>query len=163
MPEDKRKINCWIPVSLYDKIGFAGYENTTQAIITALQRLLENPGEDTKGSSGDIEGYKKDLERIQKDLNQDITGYKEDIKALQSENAKLKEDFAKAPDREELIKLQVTNEGLKSLLEERNKRIEEINSHYENISAFANYFKSSGPKLIEAPEAEKKKPWYRFW
>ena len=42
MPGDKRKINCWIPASLYDKIGSAGYENTTQTILTALQRLRES-------------------------------------------------------------------------------------------------------------------------
>jgi predicted RNase H-like nuclease (RuvC/YqgF family) len=133
MPEDKRKINCWIPVSLYDKIGSSGYENTTQAIITALQRLLENPSEDTKGSNEDIEeyiqdiaaltaenaqlkedlsghqkdiaGYKKDLERIQKDLGQDITGYKEDIKALQDENAKLKYSLQESREPGELLQL----------------------------------------------------------
>ena len=62
MPEDKRKINCWIPVSLYDKIGSAGYENTTKTILTALQRLLEDPGEDILGYKQDTERYKKDRE-----------------------------------------------------------------------------------------------------
>ncbi len=194
MPEEKRKINAWLPVSLYNKLETAGYDNITQALTKALEKFFEDPKEDITGYLQDItgykrdiaaltiendklkedlsgyhrihEGYKKDLSRIQKDLEQqkqDITGYKQDITALAAENAKLKEDLAKAPDREELIKLQVTNEGLKSLLEEREKRIEEINSHYENIKSFANYFKSSEPKQIEAPAAEKKKPWYKIW
>ena len=29
MPEEKRKINAWIPVSLYNKLESAGYENIT--------------------------------------------------------------------------------------------------------------------------------------
>ncbi|MGB9131544.1 MAG: hypothetical protein WCB90_02885 [Methanosarcina sp.] len=201
MPEEKRKINAWIPISLYDKLENAGYENVTQALIKAIEDFQDDPQESIAGYKNQIlgyekdiagylqditalntendrlkddlsgyhrtqEGYKQDLSRIQKDLelqNQDIIGYKQDIKAITAENVKSKEDLAKAPDREELIKLQVTNEGLKSLLEEREKRIEEINSHYENIKSFANYFKSSESKQIEASAEEKKKPWYKIW
>jgi chromosome segregation ATPase len=215
MPKEKRKINAWLPVSLYNKLETAGYENVTQALIKAI----EGNSQDTKGSNEDIEriqeGYKQDIEKLNQDitgyktdiegylqditgykrdiaaltiendnlkedlsgyhrihegskkdiekLNQDISGYKQDIKVLNNEIEKLEKNLAKAPDREELIKLQVTNEGLKSLLEEREKRIEEINSHYENIKSFANYFKSSEPKQIEAPSAEKTKPWYKIW
>ena len=43
MPEDKRKINCWIPVSLYDKIEPAGYESVTQAVIEGLEWILKGP------------------------------------------------------------------------------------------------------------------------
>ena len=68
-----------------------------------------------------------------------------------------------APDPIELVKLQERNEGLNLLIEEKNKRIEELNQHNENMSAFANYFKSNEPKLLEAPAAEKIKPWYKFW
>jgi predicted RNase H-like nuclease (RuvC/YqgF family) len=140
MPEDKRKINCWIPVSLYDKIGSAGYENTTQAIIIALQRLLEDPGDNIEGYKQDIErylqdiealasenthlkddllgyqkdigGYKKDIERIQKDLNQDITGYKKDLEALQAENSKLKDSLQEAWEPGELLQLRARSEEL---------------------------------------------------
>ena len=111
MPEDKRKINCWIPVSLYDKIGFAGYEHTTQAIITALQRLLEDPGEDIEGYKQNIERYLQDIEALKSEnthlkddlsgYQKDIEGYKQnierylqDIEALKSENAHLKDDLS---------------------------------------------------------------------
>jgi predicted RNase H-like nuclease (RuvC/YqgF family) len=90
MPEEKRKINCWIPLSLYENIGSRGYENTTQAIIKALERLFEDPGEDTKGSNEDIEGYLQDIGGYL----QDIEGYKQDIVALTAENAQLKEDIS---------------------------------------------------------------------
>ena len=110
MPEEKRKINCWIPINLYEKIGISGYENTTQAIITALERLFEDTGEDTKGSTKDregysleIEGYLKDIEalttennRLKEDVsehNKDITGYKQDIEGSKKDLERIKEGY----------------------------------------------------------------------
>ena len=68
MPEEKRKINAWIPVSLYNKLESAGYENITQALIKDREKLTEDNREDTKGYLQCIAGYE-----------QDITGYKEDL------------------------------------------------------------------------------------
>ena len=94
MPEEKRKINAWIPVSLYDKLETAGYDNITQALTKALEKFFEDPQED-------ITGYKQDMERIQqgyrKDIEgyiHDITGYKQDIEALTAEKNKMKEDLS---------------------------------------------------------------------
>ena len=80
---------------------------------------------------------------------------------LKKEIGRLTIALQESPDPVELVKLQTENEGLKMVLEERNKRIEEISNHYENISSFANHFKSKEPLLIEAPAVEKKKPWYK--
>jgi chromosome segregation ATPase len=96
MPEDKRKINCWIPVSLYDKIGSAGYEHTTQAIITALQRLLEDPGEDIKGYIQNIERYLQDIEALKSEnthLKDDLSGYQKDIVGYKQDTEKYKKDI----------------------------------------------------------------------
>jgi predicted RNase H-like nuclease (RuvC/YqgF family) len=82
MPEEKRKINAWIPVSLYNKLETAGYENITQALIKALERFFEDPEKDTKGSKENIIGY-----------IQDIEGYKQKIETLTTENIQLKEDL----------------------------------------------------------------------
>lgn len=94
MPEEKRKINAWIPVSLYDKLETAGYDNITQALTKALEKFFEDPQED-------ITGYKQDMERIQegyrKDIEgylQDITRYKQGIEALTAEKNKMKEDLS---------------------------------------------------------------------
>ena len=83
MPEEKRKINCWIPVSLYDKIEPAGYESVTQAVIEGLERILEDQGRIQNGSNEDTSGS-----------SQDITGYLTDIKTLTAENIQLKEDLS---------------------------------------------------------------------
>lgn len=123
MPEDKRKINCWIPVSLYNKIGSSGYENTTQAIITALQRLLEDPSEDTKRSSEDIGGYK-----------QDIKGYIQDIAALTAENAQLKEDLS--GHQKDITGYKQDTEGYKKDLERIQKDLgQDITGYKEDIKA----------------------------
>jgi predicted RNase H-like nuclease (RuvC/YqgF family) len=194
MPEEKRKINCWIPISLYDRIESAGYESVTQAVIEGLQRILkdtEGYNQDTIGSSQDAEGYlkdietlnienkqlkeklarhekdisgyKKDLERIQEGYNQDITEYKENIKVLNVEIVRLKDFLSNAPDPAELADIKARFEERQTLLEEKDKRIMELTEHKENMSVFANYFKSKTPELIGAPAAEKKKPWYKFW
>ncbi len=194
MPEEKRKINCWIPISLYDKIESAGYESVTQAVIEGLQRILEDTegynqdiigsSQDTEGYLKDIEtlnientqlkeelarhekeisGYKKDLERIQEGYNQDITEYKENIKVLNVEIVRLKDFLSNAPDPAELADIKARFEERQTLLEEKDKRIMELTEHKENMSVFANYFKSKTPELIEAPAAERKKPWYKFW
>lgn len=92
-----------------------------------------------------------------------IEEYKAQVQALNTENSRLKTVIMEAPDPLELAKLQERNEGLNLLLAEREKRIEELNEHKANMSRFADYFRSLEPKLLEAPAAEKKKPWWKFW
>jgi energy-converting hydrogenase A subunit M len=104
------------------------------------------------GSNQEIELYKRD-----------ITGYKENIKVLNIEIARLKEVLSNAPDPAELADLKARFEERQTLLEEKDKRIMELTEHKENMSVFANYFKSKTPEMIEAPVAERKKPWYKFW
>ena len=193
MPEDKRKINAWIPVSLYDKIEPAGYENTTQAIITALQRLLEDPQEDIEGYKQDIEGYlqdiavitaensqlkgqlqdtegsRKDLERIQKDIekqNQDISGYKQDIKALNDEIAKLKEDLVKAPDLVEFFQLRARYEEQEKHTETLKKELERSGQREEDLKITYNNYFVQVQSLINQKAIEapgNKKQWWKFW
>src|SRR5674476_296073 len=150
MPEEKRKINCWIPISLYEKIEPTGYESVTQAVIEGLQRILEDPhedtkesNEDTKGSSQYTEGYLKDIEALtsentqlkedisghEKDIigyKQDVTGYKENINALNTEITRLRESLANSPDPVDLVRLQERNDGLNLVIAEKEKRIEDI-------------------------------------
>lgn len=189
MPEEKRKLNAWIPVSLYSKLESAGYDNITQALIKAIEKFFEDPQKDITGYAQDIEGYKqdieiltaentqlkediegytqdiegskKDLERIQDGHKQDITGYKENIKSLNSEIERLQAVIMEAPDPLELARLQERNEGLKLLLNEKEKRIQELTQYREDIGAFANYFKNVEVKQIEAPRTKKK--WWKVW
>ena len=104
MPEEKKKINCWIPLNLYNKIELAGYESVTQAVIEGLKRILEDPGKIQKGCNENISGYVQDTEGYNEDTkgynedakgsSQDTEGYLEDMGALTAENTQLKEDLS---------------------------------------------------------------------
>lgn len=191
MPEEKRKLNAWIPISLYSKLENAGYDNITQALIKALEKFFEDPQEDISGHTQDIEGYKqdiesltaeniqlkediagyqkdiegseKDLERTQEGHKQDITGYKENTKALNSEIERLKNVIIEAPDPLELARLQERNEGLNLVIAEKEKRIEDLTREVSRLDMFAHYFKTTEVKQIEAPSTAEKKKWWKFW
>jgi hypothetical protein len=69
-----------------------------------------------------------------------------------------------------LVEVRVHFEGLQKLLEEKNKTIDILNreveglqKEVERLDIFAHYFKNVEVKQIEAPAAEKVKPWWRFW
>lgn len=172
MPEEKRKINAWIPVSLYNKLETSGYENVTQALIKAIESFgkdtKEDTKEDTKGSNEDIEGYKQDIAGYQKDiegykkdlekLNQDISGYKQDIKALNDEIAKLKEGIVKAPDLVEFVQLQARYEGLQEIIREKEEMIHILKQTNETLNTFAHYFKSMEVKQLQEFSTEESKP-----
>ncbi len=189
MPEEKRKLNAWIPISLYSKLENAGYDNITQALIKALEKFFEDPHEDITGHTQDIEGHKqdieiltaentqlkediagykqdiegsgKDLERIQEGYTQDIAGYKENIKSLNSEIERLQAVIMNSPDPLELARLQERNEGLNLVIAEKEKRIEDLTREVSRLDMFAHYFKTAEVKQIEAPKTKKK--WWKIW
>lgn len=122
---------------------------------------------------GDEHGVNNDV--IKKEFDDSLTSaqitemqgrieeYKAQVQSLNSEISRLKTVIMEAPDPVDLVRLQERNDGLNLLLGEKEKRIIELTQYKEDIGAFANYFKSKSPELIEAPAAEKKKPWYKFW
>jgi len=59
---DKRKVNAWIPISLYDRVSKAGYIKITEAIITGLELLLQD-------SKTDISGYEQELQLMQAEIS----------------------------------------------------------------------------------------------
>jgi chromosome segregation ATPase len=61
----------------------------------------------------------------------------------------------------ELAKVQANKEGLERLLEEKDKRIDDLTRENGTLNEFAHYFKNIEVKQIKAPGA--KKPWWQFW
>jgi predicted RNase H-like nuclease (RuvC/YqgF family) len=140
MPEEKRKINCWIPISLYEKIEPTGYESVTQAVIEGLQRILEDPHEDTKESNEDTKGSSQYTE-----------GYLKDIEALTSENTQLKEDIS--GHEKDIIGYKQDIEGSKKDLE----RIQEgykqdVTGYKENINALNTEITRLRESLANSPD-----------
>jgi chromosome segregation ATPase len=133
MPEEKRKINCWIPLSLYNKIESSGFENTTLAIITALERLFEDPG------------------RIQEGSNQDTKGSSQDIRALTAENTQLREDIS-GYEKEILGYKQDIEGSRKDLQRIQEGYIQDITGYKENIRALNLEIARMTESLANVPE-----------
>jgi len=146
MPEDKRKINCLIPASMYDKIEASDYKNTTEAINAALYHLMNDNKDDMECYIHEIEGYKQSIE-----------GYKKSITALQAENSYMKESVIQLRARYE--ELERHNETLKRELDKAGLDKEVIQNLYNNYMLQMQTLINQ--KAIEAPES--KKPWYKFW
>ena len=130
-------------------------------LIVSLQNQIKTLEERLSKAQdpSEFEQLKKRTEEQQSKIEE----YKAQAMVLNNEITRLKNIVTEAPDPIDLAVTKKDNEGLKLLLAEREKRIEELYEHKENMSRFADYFRSTEPKLIEAPAAERKKPWYKFW
>jgi len=148
MPEEKKRINAVIDLDLYVKITEAGY-GISEAVTKGFEKLLEVP------------------ENTQSTAQMTTDGL---VMGLQAQVKTLEEKLSKAPDPVELAEVRAHFEGLQRLTEEKDKRIndltrevEGLQKQVETLNVFAHYFKSVEVKQIEAPAAEKKKPWWKIW
>jgi predicted nucleic acid-binding Zn-ribbon protein len=149
MPEEKKRINAVIDIDLYVKITEAGY-GISEAVTKGFEKLLEVPETNTQSTA---------------QMTNDGL-----VIGLQAQVTTLEEKLAKAPDPVELAEVRAHFEGLQRLTEEKDKRIndltrevEGLQKQVETLNVFAHYFKSVEIKQIEAPAAEKSKPWWKFW
>jgi predicted nucleic acid-binding Zn-ribbon protein len=148
----KKSVTARIPIELYDKCN-QHYENMTDAVIAGLELLCNTD-------------CKTDCNQCNTDCNTDVIT----INTLQNQINNLEDRLSKAPDPVELAEVRAHFEGLQRLTEEKDKRIidltrevEGLQKEVERLDMFAHYFKSIEVKQIEAPAAEIKKPWYKFW
>ena len=148
MPEEKKRINAVIDLDLYVKITEAGY-GISEAVTKGFEKLLEVP------------------ENTQSTAQMTTDGL---VMGLQAQVKTLEEKLSKAPDPVELAEVMAHFEGLQRLTEDKDKRIndltrevEGLQKQVETLNVFAHYFKSVEVKQIEAPAAEKKKPWWKIW
>jgi predicted RNase H-like nuclease (RuvC/YqgF family) len=189
--EEKIRVNARIPKSLYDFVC-SEYDNVSQAINEGLENLRESKtsGMSYKADS-DIQVSHTSADNIIQEHTDVIhTGhtpvdnvihpdiqvltatteeqkarieeYKAQVQTLNVEITRLKNTIMEAPDPIELVKLQGRNEGFNLLIEEKNKRIEDLTREVGTLNGFAHYFKNVEVKQIDAPIGEKVKPWWRF-
>jgi len=157
MREGQKRVNVYISDDLYSLVLNSEY-NMTEAIITGLTKLLE-PVREAVDSKIDV-STKEDSGTSSTEL----------VVSLQNQIKILEEQLSKAPDLVELVEVRAHFEGLQKLLEEKtktidilNREVEGLQKEVERLDMFAHYFKSVEVKQIEAPAAEKVKPWWRFW
>ena len=148
MPEEKKRINAVIDIDLYVKITEAGY-GISEAVTKGFEKLLEVPENTQPAAQMTNDGL---------------------VMGLQAQVKTLEEKLSEAPDPVELAEVRAHFEGLQRLTEEKDKRIndltrevEGLQKQVETLNVFAHYFKSVEVKQIEAPAAEKKKPWWKLW
>ena len=165
---EMKKVSAWIPQDTLTKLEEKGYQNRAEAIRLGLECLLRESGKEDTGNP--MESNEEDIRNPMESNNvtngilqarvEDLEKHNETLK---TEISRLKNVIMEAPDPIELAKLQERNEGLNLLINEKEKRIEDLTKYKEDIGVFANYFKSNPVKQIEAPAAEKVRPWWRFW
>jgi len=156
MREGQKRVNVYIPDDLYSRVLNSEY-NITEAIIIGLTKLLEPV----------IEDFDSRTVSTKEDSSTSST---ELVLSLQNQIKVLEEQLSKAVDPVELVEVRAHFEGMQRLTEEKDKRIndltrevEGLQKEVERLDMFAHYFKSVEVKQIEAPAAEKVKPWWRFW
>jgi DNA repair ATPase RecN len=165
MPAEKVPVAARIPKDLYTRC-LQDFDNITAAINTALE-FYYNPPVNNR--------LQNENERLQNvnDCIHDVnanSSLEENIKTLTLEISRLKESLSNSPDPVELAEVRAHFEGLQRLTEEKDKRIKDLiqevedkRKEVERLDMFAHYFKSVEVKQIEAPAAEKKKPFWKFW
>jgi predicted RNase H-like nuclease (RuvC/YqgF family) len=92
-----------------------------------------------------------------------IEDYKTQVKTLNSEISRLQNVIMESPDPTELAVTKKDNEGLRLVIEEKDRSIERLEKEVNRLDLFSHYFKSNPVRQIEASAAERKKPWYKFW
>lgn len=141
--ESRIQITVKLPAELHGSLSQAikegKYQNMTAAIITALEKELQEP----IGMSEDLPNNDNEVQRLTIELQKNVT---------------------------ELEVSRATFEGIQRLTEEKDKRIvdltrevEGLKKEVERLDMFAHYFKSVDVKQIEAPAAERVRPWWKFW
>src|SRR5659263_165028 len=185
---EMKKVSAWIPQDTLTKLEEKGYQNRAEAIRQGLECLLRESGKEDTGNpmESNEEDIRNPMESSEEDIRNPMESNEEDIRnpmesnnvtngilqarvedlekhneTLKTEISRLKNVIIEAPDPIELAKLQERNESLNLLINEKEKRIEDLTKYKEDIGVFANYFKSNPVKQIEAPAAEKVRPWWR--
>jgi molecular chaperone GrpE (heat shock protein) len=150
MPEDKRKLCVWVPEGLYEDVIEAGYDGPTSAVTQGFKLLMLFNKRDLENK---LDTYLKSDESKNNPtwgglfrylINEDTEDSKllTENEELKKEVERLTEALQKSPSQVELVELRVKNEGLEKLLEEKDKRIEDLTKAVDILSVFANYFKT---------------------
>ncbi len=191
--KNMKKIQCWIPLATWEQVEALGITSPTIAVTKAFDLLLKDPPESPEDPRQDpqlsleIPGVSQDipqhppsipygsqqvpnvspeipeLKAVTEEQKARIEDYKAQVQTLNAEISRLKNTVMEAPDPIELVKLHERNEGLNMLIEEKNRSIERLEKEVNRLDLFSHYFKSDKTKMLEAPAAEKVKPWWKFW
>lgn len=158
MPADRnnqKKIQCWIPIELWDKIESLGYSSITVAVTDAFTKIVENPKVSTPESQ-EIPLLKARLDEIDRH-NETL---KHELEKAERDKADLKEQF-KSNDENQLLRITDLKEEISVL----RKQLDTKDDTIKNLTTITES-QIKGYKLIEAPSADRKKSFLsrlKFW
>lgn len=138
MPEDsKTSISAKIPTSLHNKLLEAvkekKFDNKTDCITRGLEIILGNTHQSPSFFESVIQEKDAEIQRLTRDI-QNISSKTSEIR-----------------DSPELYELRAQASVIRELLEEKDRRITDLNREIEDLRSFAYYFKSTEVKQIESP------------
>jgi hypothetical protein len=160
-PEEKHKINVWIPERLWKQIELLGYDSPTKSTIAAFEALAL---QEVTGSTQEIiESNQEEIKKYQEII---IPNMEKQIEETQMKIKYLEENLRKAPDPIELAQLRTRSEELEKHNITLKGELEKTHQDKENIqNLYDNYMRQVQTlikqKAIEA-SGEKKK-WWKFW
>jgi len=147
-------INAKIPKSLHASLVAAveaeKYRDKTACITEALEKILHNTQEKTCINNDVLQSKENEIQNLESVLREKY-----------AEIQRLHSVIQAAPDPLELAEMKGNYTGMQRLLEEKDKRIDDLTREVETLNAFAHYFKNVEVKQIEAPGD--KKQWWKFW
>jgi hypothetical protein len=137
-PEEKKKIQAWIPVSIWIQIVKIGFKSQNEAVNFAFEKIIE----------------------IQDNNQNESKNNQIDSKNNQIESSMINELQARLEEKEKwIIELQNHNETLKTELEKAGQDKDDLKETHKNYMLQMQTLINQ--KAIEAQGA--KKPWWRFW
>jgi chromosome segregation ATPase len=169
MPDEIRipitaKIHESLHIALMEAVKTNRFKDKTTCITEALEKILSNTEQDTQDNTIVLQEKEIEIQNMRSELRSKYAEIQELQTILQTQEIeiqKLQSVIRDAPDPIELAKLHERNEGLNLLIEEKEKRILELTQYKEDLGAFANYFRSQKPKLIETNGPKKR--WWKIW
>ena len=161
--EEKKKIQAWIPVSIWIQIKSFRFKSQNEAVNKAFEKLIEIQ-DDNQVESKNNQIESNMINELRARLEEKDTQIKDLESASREKYAeilRLQNVIQETPDLVELAEIKGLYEGKMQVIEEKNKRIEALEREISRLDIFAHYFKNVDVKQIEAPA--EKKPWWQFW
>lgn len=135
--ESKTSISAKIPTKLHNKlleaVKLKKFDDKTDCITRGLEIILSNTYQSPSFFESVIREKDKEIQRLTHDL-QNISSKSNEIQ-----------------DPPELYELRAQASVIRELLEEKDRRIADLNREIEDLRSFAYYFKSVEVKQIESP------------
>lgn len=161
--EEKKKIQAWIPVSIWIQIESFGFKSQNEAVNKAFEKLIEiQDNNQVESKNNQVESNMiNELRARLEEKDTQIKDLESASREKYAEILRLQNVIQETPDLVELAEIKGLYEGKMQVIEEKNKRIEALEREISRLDIFAHYFKNVDVKQIEAPA--EKKPWWQFW